>query len=960
MATLEQLEDALRSEAQAGNTENQQKLSDAMRQHPTFQANAREKLESQAYRYDDNFNELSKDEQRKNMSKQIARSMGLNDDEVDVTQGMGLKGRFTLSFQPTEQDKFKELEDRYGRENVQAIDIGGKSKLLYRDEQETGGKFRAVDEEGTSLADFFGDTAGAAAPIAGAVGAAIATGGASIPLMAGAAALGGFAASAGQDVITRAASDEDIRLGEIAKRRGIETAIGVPIDLVTGGLGKVLGRTFAKRASIDAVEQLKRSTDELNTRYKTDIELTPAQASDPDASVIQSQRAGLDTGGREAQWMDKQRDALGRIDAAIKGNVASNEPIESVMVKMADDHLARLDDYKARIDRLDDLEFKNKEKGESQRKNFIRREREKVAKMREAEHKARVDAYEKNFNKMQRNVQKLETTRGVEVQKQIENNYKKSRDEVGELYGRAERMMNAPIYKIRDKHSLQPVVDAFQKVMRKYNIPDPAEEYGYKTLESRFGKSIADDLVTLKADLAEGTTANFSRLNSMARRLESKVKRKTAGYTEDEMIISDLAESVVKVRDNALENIGSAPKEAWSKANQTFREKILPYTEGESAQILKRTAGNASGYSMGGDRVLNAALKDSTSVRNSLKAGADRQTLKDAYLNRIFEAAEGGKEIKYSKEILDELYSTSNVRSKGITSKLNSINKMLREAKIKPGTVTGDDIFEVIQTYEASGAVRAKKLLQSKKQAKEELSKANEEVLSKVLRGEQPAPEDIHIFVDDIAKLSPGKIEKLKGKLSPSEKKSLERTGIDWFLEKAGQSSDGAQRTSSQTGQQALWNPDKMHTMLNDKVTRSKLDGLLGKDIVADYEKANKILGASSALKETSDGAGSRVVLTTGSTGIPTPLIVSPGIPRWLGRKMLGVIHTSPMAKAMLRRYLAKPDLNSADDLMKKMFFTAMATRSGMLSASDEASKDPQFAAWLEQSMVDQEVGQGE
>ena len=63
-----------------------------------------------------------------------------------------------------------------------------KTKLLYRDAQETNNQFRAVDEEGTSISDFFGDTAGAALPIAGAIGAAIATGGTSIPLTALAAA----------------------------------------------------------------------------------------------------------------------------------------------------------------------------------------------------------------------------------------------------------------------------------------------------------------------------------------------------------------------------------------------------------------------------------------------------------------------------------------------------------------------------------------------------------------------------------------------------------------------------------------------------------------------------------------------------------------------------------------------------------------------------------------------------
>ena len=290
MATLQELEDALITAGESGNTKATESISNAMRAHPTFQRNAKEKLDSGRYKLaDDGFTELGKNEQRANMSKLAARSLGLKDAEVDVTQGMGFKGRLSLSFQPTEQDKFKELEDRYGRENIQAIDIGGKTKLLYRDAQETNNQFRAVDEEGTSIADFFADTAGAAVPIAGAIGAAIATGGTSIPLTALAAAGGGFAASAGQDIAVRAASDEDIRLGEIGRRRGIETAIGIPIDLVTGVGGRIISKSVGKRTVEKAAGNLTKQVDDLITKFDPDanIQLTPAQATNVDASLAQ-------------------------------------------------------------------------------------------------------------------------------------------------------------------------------------------------------------------------------------------------------------------------------------------------------------------------------------------------------------------------------------------------------------------------------------------------------------------------------------------------------------------------------------------------------------------------------------------------------------------------------------------------------------------------------------------------
>ena len=304
MDTLENIMGALKNADAAGATEDAEKLSAMMRANTEFQQNAQEKLNSGLYKYaPDRVTELSKDEQRANMSKNIARSLGLKDSEVDVTQGMGTYDRFKLSFQPTDQDKVKHLEDTYGRENIQAIDIGGKMKLLYRDEQETGGQFRAVDEEGTSLADFFGDTAGSALPVVGAIGAAVATGGASIPLMAGAAALGNLAVGVGQDLAVRGASGEDLQVGEAFARRGIESAIGIPIDLVTGGFAKGVSSRIGKNVADDFVKGLSKAEGVLQKSEalsQAGLKLTPDMRAGKGATEAASEIAGSRKGSKIA------------------------------------------------------------------------------------------------------------------------------------------------------------------------------------------------------------------------------------------------------------------------------------------------------------------------------------------------------------------------------------------------------------------------------------------------------------------------------------------------------------------------------------------------------------------------------------------------------------------------------------------------------------------------------------
>lgn len=255
MATLEQLENELVKAGDAGDTSATSKISEAMRAHPTFQRNAKQKLNDGSYKLDKNYQKLDKGAERAEMSKLMARSMGLRDSEVDVTQGMGTYGRFKLSFQPTEQDKVKHLEDTYGRENIRAVDIGGKMKLLYRDEQETGNQFRAVDEEGVSLADFFGDTAGEVLPVAGAITGGIAGLAGGIPGSIAGAAAGGALARGAQDITTRAISGEEQQYGEMGKRLAKEAALGGVIDAVTLGTGRLASKIFKSKLTGDASAQ---------------------------------------------------------------------------------------------------------------------------------------------------------------------------------------------------------------------------------------------------------------------------------------------------------------------------------------------------------------------------------------------------------------------------------------------------------------------------------------------------------------------------------------------------------------------------------------------------------------------------------------------------------------------------------------------------------------------------------
>lgn len=904
------------------------------------------------------FQPYSKQEQRDLVRKLSSQAIGVSPDDVDVDSGMGLGGRFQLDQLPDDASKFEFLQKKYGDDNVDMLNIGGKPKMFYRDPKTK--KMTMVDEMGTSLADFTADISSEAITTAGAIGGAIVgtaltpfTGGVINPVIgaAGGAAVGGFLTGVTQDVVAEAATGQDIELGQKVKRRGVEAAIGIPIDLMTGGVARVLGRSFAKRKGLEVIDDLIRSTDELNTAYNTNIKLTAAQSSNPDASIQQSMRAGLDPKGREANFYNDQLDEIGRIQNTIKTGKASDEPIESVMMRMGEKHLQKLERYRAQVDKLDDIKIREEAVAKKQGESFIRNKKAELQKQRDLEHQARLDKYGSSFEKMRKNVEKLEKIRGREVRGQIERKYSEALQNNNNLYEEA--------YRLTDTQQANTPVSAVSRSISRIDedqfISDSPELMALRALKKR----IAED----SSDLT------FRELDSFVRQFGDRVNfKKKHGLKFNELSFRSAYGQLNKLWDDAVgapkklggRGAGEPARKAHMAARQDFRKNVLPYTEDEPAAILAKKAGGMSGTKLADEDVLLQTLSSSQSVKNALKAGAERQTLKDAYLNQVLQAAEGGKPVRFDRNILDELYSTTKSRKAGergrgaqVEANLRNLNKMLQDSKIKPDSVKLDDIREYVEAFDPPARAKAAKAIKLRDKAKAKLDAANKDVLMKVMRGEQPAPADIYEFVDDIAKLRPEQINRIKGRLSPSEQKSLERSGIDWLLEKAGAADEGVQRTSAQTGGMALWNPDAMHKLLANSKQRAKLESLLGKDVVADYARMNKVLGNAAILRSTSEGAGSRVVLTTGASGVPTPLIVSPGIPRWLGRKMLGVIHTSPLGKWMLRGWLQEPDKKAAEQLFQKIFFTSIGTRAGMAAAADEGNKDPRFSAWLQESYAD-------
>ena len=922
MATLEQIMSALPKADAAGDTEAVEQLSLAMRSHPTFQQNAKEKLESGLYKIaDDGYTQLDKDQERANMSKYMARSLGLKDSEVDVTQGMGFGGRFTLGFQSTEKDKFKELEDRYGRENIKGIEVGGKQKLLYRDENETGGKFRAVDEEGLSLSDFFADTAGAALPIAGAVGAAVATGGASIPVMAGAAALGGLAAGVGQDTAVRAASGEDLQLGESFKRRGIEAAIGVPIDLVTGVGGKLLTRSLSKRAVDKTTGSVLKAIDDVNLKYGEggQIEATTAMGIGEDAAKKESTRAGF--GGAPHKQLENIRIRSGQIRDVMRGNQAPKD-IESAFKGYVDDVNEQLNVMRT-----------SKDKAVVEMADIIDK---KIA---------------NNAGRLKPKTAALQSQRGNDIQGAIQDAVAR-RGKDGKVAGGVEfergKLYDAAYGATEGAQVSLPSLEAtIQSSLKDMNLPTDMAGDVIELLGERVGKNSAQVVDDLTRMHGKGSSLTVQQVDDYLQQIAKDAKlNKTGNLTVTERHARTLHANVKNLRDQVIDEQAPAARPLFRSADDHFKQKVLPARELDVDKILSKEASGA--YTHQGEKVIDAALNSTRAVKQILEVtgndSAVRKTMRDAYLERI---SANPQNLSWDDDIVTELWGSGKVKS------LRKAQAILKGRSSAMSAKTEAAFNKAMGAMDDTSRNKALGELSKANKADEELAKSLKKRLVRAVREDKVEINSRNAgeFVDTMTNSSPAEINAFykaveNGRGGVEAKEAFQQAAFDRLQSITKGSSP--QRAGKHS--ESLWTPELMEAQLKG-ASGKRWEALLGKDQVKDLRDLNTIIRSASEPKVAAGEIGARTGGSIGQGGFTPYVLVSGSIPKWAWRKVLNVAYGSKMLKPLVKA-LDPENVQFDDALFKKIVPSMLSTRRGAQALGDEMDSDPEFEAFMENQMA--------
>ena len=917
MATLYELQEGLVKANSVGNKEAVDTIADAIRQHPTFQKQSQRKL-------DKGFTALSGDEKKAQIAKHTARALGIKESEFDANKGMSGWGRFKLGFARDEESKVEQLEKLYGRENLNAVEIGGKQHLLYRDEAETNNKWRRVDEQGASFADL-ADMSGAVAPIAGAVtggikgaamgaaaGAPIAGVGAIPGAIAGGvagAAMGGFGAGVAQDLASEAAMGQDVDIGDIAAQRGKEAAVGAVADTALLGAGRFIGKPLMK--AIGKTPKAQGIMDSFARLNKRGAELTetPQISKGQAAMEAAGVRAG-ETGGKLTRTMQSNIDNIARMEKVASGElppVTKSEAIENLQNKYREVYQNDVATISGVDNQIRDL-YKAKQASKLERLQ------------------SSLDAEAAGI-KLPRSFDP-EVAAGkarafLDKQRDIISTESRNRFEAG--LGAMDDI-SIPAETLQRK--LGGSVNRLAGIMDEGDIIAPLSASQATSLGR--GVTALDDMVE------NGATIPFRELHNLKKSLDAKAGWGSSAPSDNQLIAREAAGKVRKLLEQTADNFGVKGAK-YREANKYFQDNILPFRDKSIAPLLEPDV-SVGKFKMTPQEVANRIVKDPTRVQDMLNsAGKFRPQLKkqlgDIYLDSV-----GRKlsEIDTSRGMAKVLFEPDRIAA---IKRLQGIQKRLDVSDSKIDTMAVDDVFNRL-----SGKARkdAEKALEAKIKAEarmESLAKQNG-LIRKIAGGKLPLPSDPRSFSAELLKHNNAEdIGKFMGRLKSEDPIAYQdvRQGITAeFKDAIKFGSEGSQKTSLAAGEVALWKPGDVSKELSGR-KGARYEKAMGKDWVQNWKDLDGALRGS-AITGTPITEQVRAVFTTGS-GL---LIVAAGIPKWAYGRAMNALSGSSLLRPFIRNVETDPTV------LQNLIPYLIGTSEGLQALSLEAAEDPEFAEWLD------------
>jgi len=920
MATLYDLQKAFISADDQGNTEDAQAFADAIREHPTFQKQSQEKLAK-------GFKAASRGERKQLIHKHTARSLGIKESDLDSERGMGGIGRVQFKALPTPEDKLEFLTKTYGRENLNVANIGGEEQFLYRDEAETGGKWRRVDEEGVSLADWTSDILPVAPEMVGAVvggmkgaaaGGAIGAGFGGVGAIPGAviggvvgAAGGGFAGGVAGDVAARASAGQDIQLGETAARKASEIPMNVGLDVATLGAGRFVGKPLMKAVGkTPAAQGIMDSMQSLKGKYGLALEETADVTQGIKGREKAARRAG-ETGGALTKAKQSNIDEIGRASRVVDG-VEAPTTAASAIERMQNRVRSAYETDIAESARLGNeiTEAYKTRAAQTQQALQYQLDNEIAGLRIPREFNPEISA--ENFR------------RAMLAQKSMVGDASRAKFEKG-----LSNMENASVPAAKLQRKLGNTVDSLAGV-----VSDDALVSGLSASKvTQLGKS-----VTKLKEMAEtGKVIPFRSLHNLKKSLDDASGYGAAQPSDSQIAARRAAGKVREIIDESLTSAGTRGK-AYKDANKFFQERMTPFRTKAIAPVLASDVAPGT-FKETGEKLARKVVSDPEHVRQILRnAGGTKATVKKEMAQMYMDAI--GTSFDFNPRIAEQLF------PEGVVESLQRIRSLKNRLDIPARKISKGDIQAMVKGMSGKARKEAEKALEAKLKADARASAniKSSKLVAKIAQGKQPMPSNPREFADDVIKEDSDTIRNFVERLGddPDALAGLRAGVTENFRDAIKFGGEGAQRTSTRAGETALWRAGDVEKLLNS-AKGAKYRAAMGDDWAKDWIDLDRALKGSEItgepIKEQVRG-----VFTTG-TGL---LIVAAGVPKWAYGRAMNALGGSKLMRPFLRNVEQDPAT------MQKLIPYLLSTSEGIEALLEEGKNDPEFAEFVDQQLAAQ------
>lgn len=882
-----------------------------------------------------------KDRTNKNLATQVSQALNITPESLDVEEGLPLSDRISLSFLKDPELKAQYIRQSYPN-NSESLVIDGEPAFAVKTND---GKVTLSTGTGNAIENALAIGGGLSSEIVPALGG---IGGAAMvsPSVLGtplAFAGGYFTAGSAQDVVAQKFLGVDQPLVKTFTDRGVETAISLPIDILTAGTGKFLSRRIGanslqetENAALQAMKRL--SSDGMDFDVPAGVQFGPRGIETQ--KILASQKSG-----KLRKRIEATQEQLFKYSQALKEGLPDEAgTYQATIDRLKADHdqlvsqIARDDQNIRRIiqsnldKRLNSLQIErpSKEVVGNLFKTYI-------DDAETAANKVKRESFNEFYNLANSNKLKVDPDQMANVLLSVRQ----------EMKGKRNPATDAIEQELRQRKFKLKEYNKFLKAVRNGEVKgDPAV--------------IRRQLDDLKMDAGP---LDYQTMNAFIERVEKEVPEGGSTGQAIPKQVADVASARLQAfRDQIYQRDNM--QSAWGKARLDMQNRMA--FEGQTpASMVKSIFGEDVKTP---SQVADVLISDPTKTRkifNLLLSSSDqnivnqvpqlRNQLQEIYLDSIGLSRVPGitsQQVKFNPEVVKVLWGVdrkgniNEAYGQKMVQKMDYLNKAFADAKVPIKDITPDDIGVYFQSLDEDSSKSLAKAMVSKAKTQDDLDKfTNNKVVDLALKGKWEFLDGDSLPKALISNTtSYREVGRVLSKMPESEKSALKN---DFMRELLNNYSGGQPMRRAPFA--TFWDTKRF---LNDiDVAKGKSDIVKKMEAVLGPEETQKFIDISRVMDATTINNAppkDQIRSTIGMGG--ASFYLAEGVSSYFRNAFYAAMLGSKAAdKSGLLRFIAK---DAGPEATEKAFQRAIkltiGSRVGIQALAEQARHDPRVAAELQ------------